>query len=501
MVRKLTAYLWGNDAKYRYLYLTAGILLFLFLDGRDIWTQENRWAEIVSGMFYRHDFFHPYLGIQEYYDKPLLSYWLIVCCVKLFGFFSDWTLRLPTALSGLLAVFATSAIGRTIKNKSCGLLAAWLLLSTYYFVFWARVSSADMLNLAGTCGAIAWYISHRESRHFFSYLVFFVILALTSLCKGLIGAVIPIIAVFIDIVLEKRVRFHFNCKFVAAFVIGLIIYLSPFIASQFFTETTNQHNGLWLVYRENILRYFQPFDHRGPVYTYLIYLPVYLLPTALFLFIPALCANILNFYQLPRHVKWLMLSFFALFLFLTLSGSRRSYYVLPLVPFALLIAADWWTDQVDKLKDHVTKGILIGLIATLLAAVIAPTIYYQQFTVKRFSSTLIQEAQKMRPWDHWNVVLLDAETKLSFYLKLPPTVINYSVAKDRDMQNDKTLQEMWPHIYATSDLIVVSRLRYLKYIQSKLPHHQLFIMPTNHYFAFLNSEGNKDVPIAFIPKS
>ena len=75
--------LWGNKAKFRYLFLAAILLIFSFLGARDLWTQEHRWAEITSGMLYRHDYLHPWLGQVTYYDKPLLSYWLILLCAKL----------------------------------------------------------------------------------------------------------------------------------------------------------------------------------------------------------------------------------------------------------------------------------------------------------------------------------------------------------------------------------------------------------------------------------
>ena len=76
------------------------------LGAREIWTQEHRWADIVSGMFYRHDFLHPYLGETRYYDKPLLSYWLIAIIAAITGDLSTWALRIPSALAGLLAIWS-----------------------------------------------------------------------------------------------------------------------------------------------------------------------------------------------------------------------------------------------------------------------------------------------------------------------------------------------------------------------------------------------------------
>src|SRR5690242_15329744 len=47
----------GPFAKPRFLFAAAALLLLMMLGGRELWTQEHRWADIVSGMFFRHDFF------------------------------------------------------------------------------------------------------------------------------------------------------------------------------------------------------------------------------------------------------------------------------------------------------------------------------------------------------------------------------------------------------------------------------------------------------------
>lgn len=65
--------LWGPEAKLSFLLFLGSVLLFTSLASRELWTQEHRWADIVAGMFYRADFFHPYLGENFYYDKSGLS--------------------------------------------------------------------------------------------------------------------------------------------------------------------------------------------------------------------------------------------------------------------------------------------------------------------------------------------------------------------------------------------------------------------------------------------
>src|SRR5580692_5657664 len=103
--------LWGKNAKVIYLMIGAVVLLLTCLGGRELWTQEHRWADIVSGMFFRQDFLHPYLNEVDYYDKPLLSYWLIAAFAFITGELTTWGLRLPSALAGILAVWSIYRLG------------------------------------------------------------------------------------------------------------------------------------------------------------------------------------------------------------------------------------------------------------------------------------------------------------------------------------------------------------------------------------------------------
>lgn len=482
-------FLWGDRARLRYLLIATIFLIFTLLGAKDIWTQEHRWAEIVWGMFYRHDFLHPYLGEIKYYDKPLLSYWLIALFAKLTGYLSVWVLRFPSALAGLLAVYSIYWLGTELKSKQLGLLAGWLLLTTFYFVFWARVSSADMLNLAGALFAVAWYMAKREQGGFYNYTVFFTILALTSLCKGLGGAIVALLVVFVDVLLRKSWKDHLRVSLLGGLGIGLCFYLLPFLASNYWGESYGQ-NGLYLVYRENILRYFQPFDHKGPLYTYFIYLPIYLFPWTL-LFLPILLTIKWRWRMMSISSRWMVLSFLLLFAFFTFSGSRRSYYVLPIVPFAILITADglltleYWS----KWRVWVGRMVVIVFVILFLVIDLIPAWYYSQQGIERFTQQMKYQAEQRKPWKKWNLVLLDAESKLNFYLYLPPQVKQYYVHGNRDEQTSKTLLAAWPIIKnKPQGTIFISRKRYLPALENFFEGYQV-----------VSLTKDPDSPIAFIP--
>lgn len=497
--------LWGRKAKFSYLWIASMILIFAFLNAREIWTQEHRWADIVSGMLYRHDFLHPYLDQQIYYDKPLLSYWLIVLLAKLMGGLSTWSLRLPSALSGLLAIGCIYRLGTLLKDRELGLLSGWLLLTTYFFLFWARISSADMLNLAGSLLAVTWYFEKREQGSFFTYTLFFIMIALTSLCKGLVGAAVPFIVIFIDLCLHHSWRRHFQWSLFLALIPGVIIYLLPFWASNFFGGTAANQNGLYLVYRENFIRYFQPFDHQGSLYTYLIYLPLYLLPWTIF-FIPALLTLKARWKLISINSKWMAWSLLVLFLFFSLSGSRRSYYVLPVVPFAILFTADWILSPHTFLQSSRHRWTAVVLIFSFMILFLGvdtlPALYYSQFGLNRFVFTLKNQAGKIRPWNEWNIVMLDAESKLNFYLQLPPDTKHYEITMNmvREKQTVASLRKAWPILDNKPDkTIFISRKMHASLLQEFFQTYQMIQVSTEPDFIY-STKHDVNAPIAFIPK-
>lgn len=495
--------LWGPNAKTSYLLFASILLLFTFLGGHEIWTQEHRWADIVSGMMYRNDYLHPYLGMTAYYDKPLLSYWLIVLFAKLSQELTVWSLRLPSALAALLAVWSIYRLGCKLQNKQLGLLSGWLLLTTYYFVFWARTSSADMLNMAGSLFAITWYFEKRNQSNFFNYAVFFSILALTSLCKGLIGAIIPLIAVCVDMLIQKSFKQHLRPSLFLAVIPAIIIYLIPFLASAYVGGESFQANGLYLVYQENILRFFKPFDHQDPIYVYFFYLPLYLLPWSIF-FIPALFALKSRWKTLSPDLKWNACTLAALFLFLTLSGSRRNYYVLPLVPFAILLTAEWILSDASVMarKRLWSAGlVVVSFVFLYFMLDLIPEWYYARFGVARFTQALKADAGQIKPWNEWKVFTLDAESKLNFYLSLPPTAGNVHVrGEDRftHVPTEAELISMWPILKRQpNDVILVTRKLYAPMLRNILRDYREFEI--SYPNMNLSKEFALNIPVAYIP--
>lgn len=406
------------------LILTSAFILLFMLGGKEIWTEEIRWANICQEMMIRHDYFHPYLFHTPYYDKPLLSYWIIIAISHLIGTLNAWALRLPSVFAGLITIWGTYRLGNKLISQQTGRIAAWMLISTYFFVFWARVASVDMLNVAGIILAIVWYFENKNKPSFSSYAIFFIILSIASLFKGIIAAAIVVVALLPDLIAQNNWKKHLRWSLPFGVIPGLIIYLLPFLTSAHFNNHHYAENGLWKVFQENLVRYFKPFDHKGHIYTYLIFLPIYIFPWILF-FIPAICSLPKRWSSMSANSRWLIWSLLLVFIFLTCSGSRRSYYVLPLLPLAILVTADWIRLGIEQAKIRNRLAGYVIVIFCIINFSIFGIIYPLAASYggeKQFAFDIRQQAEKIHPWPNWHILISNVDPKISFYLQSPNLV-------------------------------------------------------------------------------
>jgi 4-amino-4-deoxy-L-arabinose transferase-like glycosyltransferase len=349
-----------------FFWAIAFFTMFWALGVRELWTAENRWAEITRNMMLSRDFFHPSINGQPYFDKPLLGYWTIALASLFGGKVDEWAVRLPSALAGLVTLWSTIFLGRRLWSAEIGRVAGWLLLSCYGFIFWARTGQADAENMAFIMLAIAWYWSRRNRPVFVTYAVFYLICFVGAQMKGLGALAVPCLAVLPDLLRDRRWRHLLTLSHVAALLLCSTIYFAPFI---FGTATQGNYgeSGLALVFRENVQRYVDPFDHNEPFYIYFYDLPILFLP-----WVPLLVVALIAAFSRGQALlktdyptRWAMEASLLVFLFFTASGSRRNYYILPLVPFcALLCARFLLAANFEKLRRGVIN-LQAGMMLTL----------------------------------------------------------------------------------------------------------------------------------------
>ncbi len=356
---------------------SAFFLLFCMLGYRSLWGSEGRWAEIAREMIITRDYFHPTINWEPYFDKPLFTYWVIVLPARLSGVLNEFVVRLPSAVFGLAALYATVSLGSMLFSKRSGYLAAWILLTSFGFIFWSRTACADVQNMAFILIAVWWYWKRREQPGFTSYAVFYVICAAGAHFKGLPAAVLPALVCMPDLLRDSRLRNYLSFSHAAAICLGALLYLAPFLYAALTAENYGQ-SGLYMVFHENILRFFSAFDHKEPFYVYIYYVPLLFMPWAPLL-VSALADAVRRYRGADNNHKWLLEAVVIIFLIYTASDSRRSYYIMPIMPFCALIVGNFLVDAGQaKWRDVAltVQGYCLLLVSfvEILAPVISPLV-------------------------------------------------------------------------------------------------------------------------------
>ena len=390
-----------KNAKWITFWVFACFVLFLGLGIYPAIRSEARWFEVVREMLMTGDWLHPRINGQAYFDKPLVSYWFAEVVSKLAGgHVTELSVRLPSALFALAGLGCIISVARKFYSERTAYLAGWILLSTYSFIVWGRLAEADMEQTVFIVMAVTVYLHHRETPSFWAYFAFWACCAVGAQTKGLPAFVIPPALALIDCVVRKSFRVHLNWKFFLAFFLGgLCLYAVPFVLE----ALTSEHygaSGIVLVFRENLMRVFNPWDHnKDPFYVYFLYLPRLMIPwTPFFIFAvidyvhgliravakqgTASVEDLSSRKPCSKDTLWLFASMVFIFILFSASRSRRSYYILPIVPWCALFTAAWFsepqegwsflrkiTDKFAKLVDALIPAAAILLIVFAVLAV------------------------------------------------------------------------------------------------------------------------------------
>ena len=370
-------------------WVLAVVMLFLNLGIGGLRGSEGRWADVVRLMTLNHDYLHPMINFEAYFDKPLVSYWIIaVFSLLTGGEVTELLIRLPSAIAGLASLWATRLIASRISGKNAGIFAGWILLTVYSFAFWGRLGEADMLNLAFSTLAVGWFVTRRDKTDFGSYLLFGLLCAIGGQTKGLSAVAVPVLAVLADLAITRNWKKHLNWKLFAAGVVSLAVYLLPFLLAA--GKKDYADNGLSLVFQENIQRYFNSLDHKQPWYAYFIHLPQLMLPWTPFLIL-AIIAGIRDWKTGDPAKRWLLVCIGVIFAVFSISDSKRVYYILPILPYCAILCAVFLLSETvsiwEKIRDILLKVYfwLIPLTAvTLLGMVIVGYSFGKKIKLLKF---------------------------------------------------------------------------------------------------------------------
>ena len=322
---------------------------------------EGRWAMVSREMASSHNLFSMTIAGRPYDDKPFGSYWLILLASKLTGSMSEFTLRLPSVASYMLTVLLVYMIGRrTVGSPATAALAAFIYATTFRILYFSREASADAQTVLGIAAALLLVLEAGEKPRWFIFPVIGLVMGLSSLMKGLSGFAVPCFAAFLWCVFVRGFRWLRPVPVlvgVAAFAATLGV---PLLIAHAQQGGWHPVERLW---SESVGRATSPFDHRELWYFYfwnqfeLLSPWSVFLPAAIGLWVVRIRAHAA---KRGGYALWMfdqeeerrrLFPFFcyaAIFLFFTLSGSRRTYYLMPVAPFVSVALAQGLLEDLPR---------------------------------------------------------------------------------------------------------------------------------------------------------
>lgn len=313
---------------------------------------EGRWAWIALDMLDKRDFFSMTIGGIAYPDKPFGSYWLIVLTSLFTGVVDERTARLPGALCFVFTTYVVYLLGKRTIGALPGALAACLFATSFRVVFFSRVASADPQTVLGIALSMLLILEASERPRWWHLPALGAVMGVSSLMKGLVGVAVPCFAASLwTIGIRGWTWLRPLPMLLAALALALTLGLPLAIP----WLSRGDSGPLELLWRESVTRGLSPFDHVQPWYFYfwnqfeLLAPWSLLLPAALALGWRHVCAQAAAYAQVgwggqkrsdDRRRLFPFFAYLVIFLFFTLSGSRRTYYLLPIAPFFSLLAAE-----------------------------------------------------------------------------------------------------------------------------------------------------------------
>jgi 4-amino-4-deoxy-L-arabinose transferase-like glycosyltransferase len=323
-----------------FFYLLLGFAILILsanLGLPPLWGSEGRWALIARSMLRSGDLLSPVLGIHDYWDKPLLSYWQILPLSYIDGDVSEFTARFPSVVWAVVMLLLTRDLAKRWHDEQTALVSVGILATSYAFVFWGRNAQVEMTNAAMILLCLWYFLKHKsDNRHTWVY-VLSIMMALGANMKGLVLYAVPIFCILLLSIIKREWSWIPSLRIlVTAGLLSITVFLAlPAAASIRYATWEPLH----MVWRENVLRFFGLYDHKDPFHTYFV--KIFYLAAPWSLVLPAALIRCLQgarrrLSQIPEA----LILFGVIFLFFTLSGSRRPYYLLPILPFVAILAAN-----------------------------------------------------------------------------------------------------------------------------------------------------------------
>jgi len=318
------------------LVLAAALVLLLsFLGNRELCNpDEPREAECARETAEGHWSVAPEVNGYPFRERPPLYYWLVASSFRVSGEPTDASAKVPSALLGVLTVFAGWILGEQLIGRGRGWLPAAFFLGTHYLFLRFRICTTDAGLTAFTALSLALFFAAWRRGSWVLSAAAGAAAGLAFLCKGLLGPGIPALVAGAWLLWKRDLHAVLRLRLWLAVLVGVAV------AAPWLWAVWQQQGPEWLrafFVEQHLGRLGAEADHARPPWYYVRVLWVALPHT------PLLLAGVLS--RRPgtgpggdaflAGALWIGVPL----ALLSAIGGKRNVYLLPLLPGAALAAA------------------------------------------------------------------------------------------------------------------------------------------------------------------
>jgi 4-amino-4-deoxy-L-arabinose transferase-like glycosyltransferase len=368
---------------YALVILFVAMLLFLpTLGAVGIFdSSDGYYSEGAREMIERGDLLTPVLNYTNYFEKPILNYWLIAACYKILGV-TTFAARLPAAIStvilGLLIYY------RSVSAVGCraAVMSALIFLTSPIVLVVGRFSLTDMplcLFVSAAIFLIFDGVFRGKSKDlYYGY----VAISLAVLTKGPVALLLTFGALFSFLLITtrsgdklwKRIkRFRLASGLLLTALLALPWYVAVHIA------TAGQFTTTFFV-GQNMGRALGKVNHAAPWFYYLILFWGSFFPWSVLLFtafVPAIKFGKFRLFTARRQLVLFCVCWASfVFVFYSCVPTKLPTYILSMYPACALLLGTFIDDALKEMRDRELKigAVALSLISMLLVVCLPPFI-------------------------------------------------------------------------------------------------------------------------------
>ncbi len=356
-------------------------------------------GDYVTPRLNTHQSIPPYTTPTPFFEKPIMVYWLSAGAQRLFGTV-EWAARLPVATLSLFTTLLIAYMGSWWFGRRAGFFAGVLyaiapmtivdarqMTTDALLVFWLLLTFFAFTRLTGV-GKSPELTARARGGYVF---LFWMGCSCALLTKGAVGLLLPglIIGIYWMRSLSERGKERLReawgklqcLKPLLGFVFLFLIAAPWHIVIAQHGERDQEGNTFIQEYivRQHIGR-FRGSDkvHNAPVYTYVGYFLMGFFPWASFAPVafrrrlPAI-GNEPDPHDTPQEGDahlFLLVWFWTIFIFFSLSAAKLPTYIVPIYPAAALLLGRWFNRTLEGGADRALQvGTFIAVIVTGLMRV------------------------------------------------------------------------------------------------------------------------------------